>query len=325
MTHRDEVLAALVAAGGVPVSGEDLAGKLHISRVAVGKHVAALRAVGYVIEAVPGTGYSLRERPDVAMPAEVVPLLASSLWTRIGHVDTTVSTNDDLKRAAREGAPHGSVLLASEQSSGRGRLGREWSSPRGGVYASMLLRPAMPLVQVAAVPLAVGLGVAWCLDEIGAGGARLKWPNDVWLEGRKVAGVLVESSAEADSVEWLVVGVGLNVRRPEQSRAERGHPDAAYVEDYASASVPAAAAALLDGVARAWERFAVEGFAGLSAEYEERSALTDRSVRVLDREGREQVAGVCAGVDEQGRLLVGTAEGVVPVASGDVTLDTDND
>jgi BirA family biotin operon repressor/biotin-[acetyl-CoA-carboxylase] ligase len=320
MTHRDDVLAALAAAGGEPVSGERLASELGVSRVAVGKHVTALRALGYSIWAAPGTGYSLRGRPDAAIPTEVVPLLESSLWTRVDHVDTTESTNDDLKRAAREGAPHGSVLLASEQSSGRGRLGRGWSSPRGGVYASMLLRPAMPLAQVAAVPLAVGLGVAWGLDALGVRGARLKWPNDVWLEGRKVAGVLVESSAEADSVEWLVIGVGLNVRPP-----ERSHPDAAYVEEHAAIRLAAAAAALLDGVARAWERFAVEGFAGLGAEYEERSALAGRSVRVLDRAGREQAAGVCAGVDEQGRLLIRTAEGVEPVASGDITLDTDND
>jgi BirA family biotin operon repressor/biotin-[acetyl-CoA-carboxylase] ligase len=317
MTRRDDVLAALVAAAPELVSGQALAEKIGISRVAIGKHVAGLREMGYEIEASAGTGYRLLSRPDAPLPSEIAPLLETSLWTELKHAEETSSTNDDLKRAAREGAAHGTVLFATRQTSGRGRLGRGWESPSGGLYVSMLLRPDMPPARIASSPLAVGLGVAWALDSLGVTGAALKWPNDVWLEGRKVAGVLVESSAEADSVEWLVVGVGLNVRRPETP-----HENAAYLADGAQAPLPEIAAAVLDGVAEAWSRFAVDGFAGMRAEYEKRSALSELPVRVLDREGREQVAGACTGVDEDGRLLIATPDGVVPVTSGDVTLDT---
>ena len=112
MSHRDDVLAALVTAGPEPVSGQALAEKLGISRVAVGKHVAALKALGYEIEAAAGAGYRLTARPDAALPGEVGPLLETTMWTDFEWVAETDSTNDDLKAAARGGAPEGSVLVA---------------------------------------------------------------------------------------------------------------------------------------------------------------------------------------------------------------------
>lgn len=316
MSRRDDVLAALAQAAPDPLSGQRLAERLGISRVAVGKHVAALIDAGYAIDAIAGTGYRLTTRPDLPLDSEVLPRLETSLWTEIAFVPETGSTNDDLKGAARDGAPHGSVLAAGGQSEGRGRLGRTWLSPQGGVYVSMLLRPEMSPAQSAPVPLVVGLGVARALESLGVESVALKWPNDVWIDRSKVAGVLVESSAEADWVEWLVIGVGLNVKRPAES-----FEGAAYIADHADVGIVDTAAAVLDGVARAWEQLAVEGFAAMRAEYEARSALVGEDLRVLDRAGVEQVRGVWSGVDDTGRMLVRTPDGITPVASGDVTLD----
>ena len=149
MTTRDAVLAALRDAGPAGVSGERLARELGVSRVTVGNHVGALREAGYEIEASPGTGYRLVAAPDLPLPSEVRPLLTQGFWTRLEGGGATASTNDDARRLARDGAPEGTVVLASEQTGGRGRLGRAWSSPVGGAYLSAVLRPTVAPAELA--------------------------------------------------------------------------------------------------------------------------------------------------------------------------------
>lgn len=316
MHRRTEVLAALREAGPAGISGQTLAGRLGVSRVAVGKHVAALRGLGYQVAASPGTGYRLVSAPDAPLPEEVRPLLRSPMWVRLEGGGATGSTNDDAKRLALAGEPHGTAVLASEQTGGRGRFGRPWSSPKGGVYVSAVLRPEVPPVLVPPLALAAALGVARGIETLGVKPV-LKWPNDVLLEGGKLAGILLEVSAEADALEWAVLGVGVNVRRP----AGGGFGGAAYLEDMGPAPLLAAvAAAVLDGLAEAYESWADSGFAALRAEYEARSALAGRDVTVRDAHGAAIAAGVVTGVDDGGRLLVRSGAQVTPVVAGEVTL-----
>jgi BirA family transcriptional regulator, biotin operon repressor / biotin---[acetyl-CoA-carboxylase] ligase len=330
VTTRDAVLSALREAGPAGVSGEALARELGVSRVAVRKHVSALIAAGYEIDAEAGSGYRLVAVPDLPLPSEVGPRLHSTLWTRLEGGAETGSTNDDLRELAAAGAQEGTVVLASRQTSGRGRLGRSWSSPEGGVYLSALLRPAVAPSEVAPLALVVALGVAVGLERLGAQ-PRLKWPNDVLLGAGKVAGILLEMAAEADRVERVVVGVGLNVHRPPAGATDvllvapdDGAPGlaAAYISD----SVPGVrlaevAAAALDGIAEEYARWLAEGFSAMRAEYEARSALGDREVAVRDLSGGVRAAGVVRGVDAEGRLLVEGAGGdVTPVVAGEVTL-----
>jgi BirA family transcriptional regulator, biotin operon repressor / biotin---[acetyl-CoA-carboxylase] ligase len=318
VSTRDEVLVALRAAGDAGVSGEALASLLSVSRVTVSKHVAVLRERGYVIDAAPSSGYRLVSVPDLPLPAEVAPLLRSELWTELYGGAQTASTNDDARALARAGAPEGSVVLASRQTSGRGRLGRTWDSPGGGVYISAVLRPAVPPAEVASLALAVALGVVWGLEGLGAK-PLLKWPNDVLLGDRKLVGVLLEMSAEADAVEWVVVGWGMNVRRPSDTVPP---PGAAYLEEVAPhVGLAGAAAATLDGIAEAYAQWRTGGFSAIRAEYEKRLALTGRAVRVSDLAGTVRAQGVVVGVDDDGRLLVrGSDEQVRPVVAGEVTL-----
>jgi BirA family transcriptional regulator, biotin operon repressor / biotin---[acetyl-CoA-carboxylase] ligase len=319
VTTRDEVLSALHAAGTVPLSGEALAAELGVSRVAVGKHVAALRELGYEIAAVPGSGYRLVSVPDLALPGEVVPLLHSGLWTALTGGGATGSTNDDARVAARVGAPEGSVFLASSQSTGKGRLGRSWVSPIGGVYLSAVFRPRVAAAEVSSLTLAVALGVAQGLERLGAS-PRLKWPNDVLLGDGKLAGLLHEMSVESDAVEWVVAGVGVNVRRP--STGEGALEDAAYLEDATGAlRLAEVAAAVLDGIAGTYERWRSGGFAELRADYEARFALLGEEVRVSDMLGEVRAEGEVLSVDDEGRLLVRGADGAVAaVVAGEVTL-----
>jgi BirA family transcriptional regulator, biotin operon repressor / biotin---[acetyl-CoA-carboxylase] ligase len=323
VTTRSFVLEALRAAGDAGLSGEALAGRLGVSRVAVGKHVGGLRDAGYEIAAVPGSGYRLVTAPDLPLPAEVEPLLHTRLWAAISGGRETGSTNDDARELARAGAPEGSVVLAARQLAGRGRLGRTWESPDGGVYLSAVLRPRVAPAQVASLALAVALGVVRGLEPLGVR-ARLKWPNDVLLGEDKLAGVLLEMSAETDSVNWVVAGVGLNVRRPVEVEAASGESarGVAYLGDLApGVRLAEAAAAELDGIAKAYAQWQSGGFAALQADYGARFALAGKGVHVSDLLGNVRVSGVAQGVDGEGRLVVRADDGeIVAVVAGEVTL-----
>lgn len=334
MTTRDAVLRALREAAPDTLSGEHLAEKLGVSRVAVAKHVATLREAGYRIESLPRVGYRLDAVPDAPLPAEVRGFLGEQMWGRLEGGGVTGSTNDDARELARAGAPEGTVVLASRQTGGRGRLGRSWESPEGGAYLSMVLRPPVAPVQVSSLALVVAIGVADGLATLGVD-AQLKWPNDVWIDGRKVAGILLEMSGEADSVDWVVAGVGVNVRPP-HSTAET--PDAvgpvaqpldevgsargsAYVEVSApGVGVAQVAAAVLDGIAVAYRCWLDEGFSALTQRFEARSVLTGHEVTVRDIAGRVLAAGRVSGVDADGRLMLETPAGLQGVSAGEVTL-----
>ena len=333
--RRAAVLGALKSAP-VGVSGEALASELGVSRAAIGKHVSALRDLGYAIDATAGAGYRLKAAPDAALPLEVVPLLRSPLWADVRGGRVTGSTNDDVRALAATGAPEGLAVLAPEQRLGRGRLGRDWVSAPGGVYASVLLRPQSAPAELSPLALVVGLGLARGLESLGAQ-VRLKWPNDILDEaGGKLAGVLLEGMIEGERMAWIVVGFGVNVRRPpraagagtiaaasEPPSEPSVAPDPAYLDDLTLAPVPLAttAAALLDAVADAYVRFLAEGFArDLKAEYESRLILVGEQVRVSDPSGGLVAEGTCEGIDEWGRLVVRGEGEATHVSAGDVTL-----
>lgn len=318
MTTRESVLAALRAAGGDGVSGEALARALGVSRVAIGKHVAALREAGYDIAAEPGVGYALIGVPDGPLPAEIAPLLGDAAWMQLTGGGETQSTNDDARVLAREGAAGGTVVLASRQTRGRGRLGRDWASPEGGAYLSLVLRPSVTPADVTPLALVVGLGIARGLQECLGVEVSLKWPNDVQLPSGKLAGVLLEMAAETDRVNWVVVGVGLNIRRAADFP---GAPRAACLDDIVPGiRIATAVAAVLDGIASAYAQWVAIGFSSMRAEYEARSSLLGRDVTVRDMAGTVKSSGTVMGVDDDGRLLLATLAGLEMVVAGEVTL-----
>jgi BirA family biotin operon repressor/biotin-[acetyl-CoA-carboxylase] ligase len=330
--RRALVLRALKAALS-GVSGEAVARELGVSRAAVGKHVAALRDLGYAIEATAGAGYRLTGAPDAPIPLEVAPLLRSPLWSDLRGGRVTGSTNDDVRALAAAGVSEGLVVLATEQRAGRGRLGRDWVSAPGGVYASVLLRPSLSPAELSPLALVVGLGLARGLGSLGAR-VRLKWPNDVLDQagGGKLAGILLEGMTEGERMAWIVAGFGVNVRRSATPRVSGSiaatpepptAPAPAYLDDLTPARVPlgAVAAALLDGIADAYSVFLAEGFARtLMAEYRSRLVLVGEPVRVADPHGEPIAEGTCEGVDEWGRLVVRGDRDTVHVTAGDVTL-----
>ena len=264
------------------------------------------------------------ENPGPLSLSAVEALLASGFWVRLEGAGPTGSTNDDARALAASGAPEGTAVLASSQSSGRGRFSRRWESPAGGVYISAVLRPPNLTASQAALPLAIGLGVADGLASLGAS-PSLKWPNDVLLDGSKVAGVLVEArgSGRSDTGEsnpdaWVIAGIGVNVLRP---AADDAPPGAGFLADVLrDVTREAVAAAVLDGIASAYRRFTRDGFAALRREYVRICSTLGSDVRVSDAEGKAVAEGTAVDVDGSGRLVLQTASGIVAVSSGEVTL-----
>lgn len=197
-------------ASGRWVSGEDIASLLGVSRAAVWKQIRALKRRGYRIEAAPGRGYRLAEGSDL-LDAESILLDLKTEW--LGHdlrcLQEVTSTNELAVSAAR-GCRDGTVFLAEIQTQGKGRLSRPWSSPPGGVWMSLVLKPAIPLSQAYRINMAVSVAVSRAIEHLYGLEAGIKWPNDILIAGRKVCGILMEVSAELDRLEYAVVGVGLN-------------------------------------------------------------------------------------------------------------------
>jgi BirA family biotin operon repressor/biotin-[acetyl-CoA-carboxylase] ligase len=301
---REQVLDALAEG---PVSGPDLADRLGVSRAAVWKHVEALREAGFAVES-DDAGYRLAGVPEFGGPAVAYGLDAPFT---VEYHDKLPSTNARARELAAEEASD-VVVLADHQTGGRGRLDREWRSPAGGIYLSLVVRPEVPATHAPAFTLAAAVATTRAAREAGVD-ARIKWPNDVVVvrDGRehKLAGVLTEMEGEADRVSWVVVGVGVNANvdpeelpgeaAPTSIRAEAGDVDRRVftqrlVEEFDALRHD------LKGVVEAWR---------------EHATTLGRRVRV-DTPGGE-VVGEAVDVRFPGTLVVETDDGPVDVTAGD--------
>lgn len=208
MYKRDEIFALLLQAEGF-FSGQELSEQLGISRAAVWKHIKALQAEGYTIEAVRHKGYRLQ--PNGVRQQELDAYLQTEwLGRSYRYLPEVGSTNIEAKTWAEAGGPNGAVVTADLQNQGRGRLGRAWSSPSGtGLWLSLVLRPRLEPSMAPQISLATAVGVCAALQNLGYD-AGIKWPNDIYIGGRKVCGMLTEMHGSMESVEWVVVGIGIN-------------------------------------------------------------------------------------------------------------------
>jgi BirA family biotin operon repressor/biotin-[acetyl-CoA-carboxylase] ligase len=230
-------------------------------------------------------------------------------------VDQTGSTNADLLARA-PGLTGPVLLLARSQTAGRGRSGRPWqSAPGASLTFSLAWKFDCALPQMVGLPLAVGVAIADALHACGVD-ARLKWPNDVLLDERKLAGILIETAAVKDGI-WAIVGIGINLAVP-QDLAERIGSPATGLPPLA-ADPDALLAALLDALARTLAGFAATGLAPFTARWNALHAWTGQQVVLLDH-GQARQQGAAVGIDDSGRLLIDSADGRVAVLSGDVTL-----
>ena len=195
------------------LSGEQLSRSLNLSRAAVWKYIKKLQSLGYKIQTRQNLGYKLLAKPELLLPWEVADGLQTEIFGRkIYYFDTIDSTQSFALRLALKPYENGSIVIAERQTRGKGRLNRRWISPKGGIWLSILLKPDFEVSYVSLFPIITSLALAKAIEKVLKLKPRLKWPNDVTLNNKKVAGILIEASIETNKIDYLIIGVGINFR-----------------------------------------------------------------------------------------------------------------
>ncbi len=301
------VLEHLKGAKG-PLSGQTLAAELSVTRAAVWKHIKSLRTAGYGIEGTPSGGYVLGSLAH-RMYAHEIP------GDHIFHFNSCGSTNDIAKELATAGAPDGTMVIADEQSAGKGRRGRSWVSPPGGIYMSVVTRPTMALKAVGLVTIAAAVAAVTALRRNHGGGKEaitIKWPNDILLGERKLGGILCEMAAQPDQVDWIVIGIGLNLGAQSQSELDVIEPGPAYIPVPEEESLAERVKFVHDFIPELVERIRQIGDVGLVSEWTELSSTIGRHVE------SDTHSGVAVRLENDGSLVIVSNGTEVPVVSGDL-------
>jgi len=315
----DRILSLLYESKAPFVSGEELSRSLDVSRSAVWKQIKALRAAGFMISAEPSRGYRLVSSPDRLIASFLTSQLQGGLiGKKITTFQETVSTNAVAFRMAEDGAAEGSVVIADSQTGGKGRLGRNWTSPAGvNLYCSVILRPPIQPVAAPQLTFLSVIAVARAIEQVSPIQTRIKWPNDILVDGKKVAGLLNEMSAETDKVNFVILGIGVNLNMTqEQFPDDLRHPATSlFMEAGVKVNRTFFARVLLQELDSLYTTFLREGYAPARREWLERSRLAGAMVTVTDINSVRR--GRVAGIDEYGALLLDSGEQIL---SGDVVI-----
>jgi BirA family biotin operon repressor/biotin-[acetyl-CoA-carboxylase] ligase len=351
MTTDAQILSALRGADNGSVSGAELSQRLGISRAAIWARIEELRSLGYDIEASPHLGYRLLNSPDVLHADDLLARLHHSRWGErprelmpskarrlagtlalpraqiIGRdirvFEETSSTNDVIEKLAHDGVKEGVVVFAESQTKGRGRLGRKWISPaRKGLWFSVLLRPNLRPQEATQLTVASATALARAIKTETGLQPEIKWPNDILIGGKKVAGILTEMSAELDRVKQIILGIGVdvNLTATEFPPDLRKLATSLRIELGKPVSRPELAAAILAELDRDYARICEGKFESLADEWEESCTTIGREVTI--QIGGRRVCGTAEALGEDGALLLRTEHGRLErISGGDVTLE----
>jgi BirA family biotin operon repressor/biotin-[acetyl-CoA-carboxylase] ligase len=303
------------------LSGEEISRRLKVTRAAIWKRVRGLRALGYEIEASTRTGYRLIRSPDLLTPSEVRPLLRTKwMGRRIHHFHSMDSTNSMAYQLALQGAEEGEIVVAESQKKGRGRLGRKWfSPPLTNLYLSVILRPEIPPQQASLITFVAAVATAGAIHKFSGLQPMIKWPNDILLKNRKVAGLLNEIHSETDRIHFVILGIGVNLNMDERmfSKEIRSLATSLKREMGQSISRKAFLQTLLEELEMWYEAFLKEGALPILKAWRDRAQIQGRPVKVTSF--REVLSGTAVDVDSDGALILETREGERKrVVAGDV-------
>ncbi len=324
MTIDAQILRALRTSGENAVSGAELAERLGISRAAIWARIEELRGLGYDIHASPHGGYRLRSVPDVLHGDDLLALLdpEAVIGRDIRVFQETTSTNDVVDKLGRDGVKEGAVVFAEAQTKGRGRMGRNWmSAPGKGLWFSVLLRPKLSPQAATQITVASATALARALRKAAGLAPEIKWPNDILVKGRKLCGILTEMSAEIDKINYIVLGIGVNVN----FSTEDFPPDLRTIatslaiecnRPFQRAEI---AESILRELDRDYGRIGRGEFEALADEWEANCTTIGRNVEIS--QGNRTVFGRAESLDPEGALLVRTQHGHLErIIGGDVTL-----
>lgn len=322
MTHED-ILLLLKRANGEVVSSATICQKFGVTRAAVWKRVEVLRNLGYEISAQTRHGYRLQSAPDLPLSAEVTPFLKTKrLGRELHYLLETHSTNRDAAKLAREGAVEGLTVVAEYQRGGRGRMARSWFSPPGvNLHASVVLRPAIEPGRAATLPLLAGVALAKAFESAADGvEARVKWPNDILIGGKKVCGILCEMHAENSLVRQIIMGFGVNVNltedmMPPEIVARAGSLRIASGTKIARNKL---LATIFNYFEPLYDHWVATGFQAVLPEFKRYDALY--GAQIVLEQGGAHLSGRAKGVAPDGALRLEQPTGEILIYSGEAHL-----
>jgi BirA family biotin operon repressor/biotin-[acetyl-CoA-carboxylase] ligase len=324
MTTDTKILSALRERPD-GVSGADLAEQLHISRTAIWAHIEELRRLGYDIEAGPHLGYRLVSVPDVLHADDLLARLYKTkiIGRDIRVFEQTTSTNDVVEKLARDGVKEGVVVFAESQTKGRGRLGRKWISPAyKGLWFSILLRPDLQPQETTQLTVVAATALCRAIQSETGLNPEIKWPNDILVGGKKVAGVLTELSAELDRVKHVILGIGVDVNlgAGEFPAEMRKQATSLKIEAGRAISRAELAMAILQELDNDYGRICAGRFAEVADEWEAQCKTIGRNVTI--QTGSRRIEGRAESLGGSGELLLRTELGHLErISGGDVTLE----
>lgn len=312
MSIRDKIkysiLEKLLAKKGEHVSGEELAHELAVSRAAVWKHIQALRAEGYMIESSTNLGYSLASTPDLLTPTAVkAGLKTHIIGKNIQYFEETESTNI-IAREIAGSVEEGTVVIAESQTGGRGRMGRKWISPEGGIWLSIIIKPKIQPLYASRITLLAGVSVAKTIRGYGLP-AKIKWPNDVLINGKKVCGILTEIEAEIDLIDFCVVGIGIDANVDTESFPEEFRETSTSLKKELGSEINRVefVQKLLEEFESLYLKFQKDGFSPVLEEWRNLSATIGEWVKITTQ--ARTIYGEAIGVDSEGALVLETGDG----------------
>lgn len=311
-----DVLDFLKAQDGF-VSGEEISRNLKISRTAVWKHITRLRTEGYLIEAVPHLGYRIISIPDKLLPEEIsYQLNTKVIGQSLFYYETLGSTMDTAFELGLKGFPEGTVVFAESQTKGRGRLGRSWFSPKEkGIYLSLLLRPEFLPQEAPKITLMTAVSISEAIKKITGLSVLIKWPNDIVVGGKKLAGILTELDAEADKIKFINIGIGINVNSSKSFLPKEG----TSLKEEIGTELPRIELAreVLRAIESNYFILKDKGFKPILEKWLASSAILGKRIEISSQ--NRIICGEAQDIDMDGALLVRQDTGFIErVLSGDV-------
>jgi BirA family biotin operon repressor/biotin-[acetyl-CoA-carboxylase] ligase len=320
---KEDVLSILKSNPGIYVSGQHLSNKLNVSRTSIWKYINSLKEEGYLIESAPKKGYMLIFSPDLLTSDEIAEFMKTKyIGKEIIHFDTIGSTNDAAKDSASKGANDGTVIISEEQTSGKGRLGRQWIAPKHkGIWMSIILKPEIGPVHVPKITHISAAAVVSALKEFNIE-ASIKWPNDIIINNKKICGILTEMSGEIGRVAYVVVGIGINANLESSDIPEdiSGKASSIYMETAKIIDRKSLAAAVLNNFEILYEKFIETGSIQDSIKIcKENSILLGKSIRII--QGPKELTAKAVDIGNDGELIVEFKDGRrESIISGEISI-----
>lgn len=317
---KQRLIKLLKEGKGQYISGQKLSEQLNVSRTAIWKHISELKNEGYQIEAHHKMGYILLSEPDLLTYEEISPYLFTNFFGRHYIHKLVIDSTNNFAKEIASNVPDGTVIVAESQTAGRGRLGRSWISQEGcGVWMSIILKPnlhpkeAINFTQVAAISVVKAIEEASHLE------SKIKWPNDIILNNKKVCGILTEMSSEIDKINYVVIGIGVNVNCNNFPEELKGKATSLYLETNSKVDRKKFAASILNNLEFYYNAYMQKGFEYIRPLCIGKSITIGKQIKVIANEF--EIKGKAVTIDNDGCLVIQTKEGKrLSIMSGDVSV-----